>query len=388
MGAETTAVRRRTVFYIEGYDPRGPGHYHGLYRDEAAKQAAVNGVALKVGPRRKIDAIQSGWDVTSDTTETRYVFLRYDDIMRARWPKTTGSLLREIARYTWAFATRGVYAGMWRHFKPILFFGTAAPMLVLILVLAALAGGLVAGAFGGLAVGLAVTAVLLAAAWLARPRIEKYLAAFWIARICAFCGDQGLGRTPDMDQRIIAFADRIRAEWETGAIQELLVVGHSIGSQVGVEVLARVLENPASGAARLSFLSLGQTIPLVGFQPPAEKFRRALQAIAADPRLDWVDVSARADGLCFPQIDPLRVCGIAQPDPARPRPRLVSPRYHTMFDGRTYRKMKRDFYRTHFQYLMATEKPGQYDYFLITAGPRLLGDRFKTRGDRAAPATP
>ena len=35
---------RRTVFYIEGFDPRGPSHYYSIYRDEAAKQARVNGL--------------------------------------------------------------------------------------------------------------------------------------------------------------------------------------------------------------------------------------------------------------------------------------------------------------------------------------------------------
>ena len=29
-------VSRRTVFYIEGFDPRGPSHYYSIYRDEAA----------------------------------------------------------------------------------------------------------------------------------------------------------------------------------------------------------------------------------------------------------------------------------------------------------------------------------------------------------------
>ena len=33
-------VKRRTVFYIPGFDPRGPVHYYRLYTAEAAKQAA------------------------------------------------------------------------------------------------------------------------------------------------------------------------------------------------------------------------------------------------------------------------------------------------------------------------------------------------------------
>ena len=58
-GLSAATVARRTVFYIEGYDPRGPSHYHTLYTEEAAKQCAVNGAPLIVGPLRQIDAISA-----------------------------------------------------------------------------------------------------------------------------------------------------------------------------------------------------------------------------------------------------------------------------------------------------------------------------------------
>ena len=38
------------------------------------------------------------------------------------------------------------------------------------------------------------------------------------------------------------------------------------------------------------------------------------------------------------------------------------------------------FFRLHFQYLCAFDQPKDYDYFQITAGPRLLKDRYKGRG--------
>jgi hypothetical protein len=46
-----TARFRRRIFYISGFDPRGPAHYHCLYAEKAVKQAAVNGLAIEVGPR-------------------------------------------------------------------------------------------------------------------------------------------------------------------------------------------------------------------------------------------------------------------------------------------------------------------------------------------------
>ena len=79
---EQRRVKRRHVFYISGYDPRGPSHYHRLYREEAAKQASINGLVCEVGPRRSVSPVESMWDITSAATVTAYSFLRYDDLMR------------------------------------------------------------------------------------------------------------------------------------------------------------------------------------------------------------------------------------------------------------------------------------------------------------------
>ena len=53
---EPPPVRRRCVMYLSGFDPQGPAHYHQLYQQEAARQAAVNGSRIEVGGRRKAGA--------------------------------------------------------------------------------------------------------------------------------------------------------------------------------------------------------------------------------------------------------------------------------------------------------------------------------------------
>jgi hypothetical protein len=374
--AEDSTVKRRTVYYIEGYDPRGPSHYHTLYRDEAEKQSARNGLKLAVGPRRKIGRYSSGWSVTSPATETTYVFLRYDDLMRARWSKTNLQVLREIGYFTWLFMRQGVFAGMYRHSRLMLFFALSAPSLVVMSVLLSAGAAFMAAAHVHAAIAASIGVAILAGLLALRPRVENRVPAFWLARICAFIADQGNARAADMEARIDAFAAEISAAVRDPLVDEVLVVGHSVGSHVGVSVCSRVLDQTASSGQGLSFLTLGQTIPLLGLQPGAEPFRSELARAAAETRLDWVDFTAPMDGLCFPLTDPLLACGLAQPDPSSPKPLLLSARYVKLFTPATYRKIKRDFYRLHFQYLMATELPGDYDYFLITAGDKTLAQRY------------
>ena len=50
----------------------------------------------------------------------------------------------------------------------------------------------------------------------------------------------------------------------------------------------------------------------------------------------------------------------------------MSPRFAEMFDASAHRALKRDKFKLHFQYLMATDLPVPNDYFAITAGPKPL----------------
>ena len=94
----TGRVCRRHVLYLSGFDPQGPAHYHALYAEQAALQASVLGERIDVGPRKR-SGPNAVWDVRwggadDDTAvETRYEFLRWDDIVRQHWPRGQWRLL-------------------------------------------------------------------------------------------------------------------------------------------------------------------------------------------------------------------------------------------------------------------------------------------------------
>ena len=374
--ASERKVVLRTVFYIEGYDPRGPQHYHRLYRDEAAKQAQVNGLAVTVGARRRIDEVTHAWDVETAGTRTSYRFLRYDDLMRQRWSRGTLAVLGDIVRYSKAFLLRGVFLKTLRISWTMLITILLAPSLLLLALLISLAAGGIVAAFAPWYAGALITACGFIGLVMLRPIIEPRFAAFWLARICAFISDQGSGLVPHMEERIKEFASRIAAEVKRAEADEVLVAGHSVGTHVGVAVCAEVLRLLSDEQRTFSFLTLGHTIPLLGLQPQAHEFRKDLQRVSEDPRITWIDVSAAIDGACFPLTDPVSACGLKQADPDKPSPKIVSARFSKLFTPETYKKLRRDFARAHFQYLMAAELPGDYDYFLITAGDMTLGQRF------------
>lgn len=393
-GEAAPPVRRRHVFYISGFDPKGPAHYHRLYADEGAKAGLLGGYTVQVGPRRKRSEHAAGWSVnyragTEDAAgavHTEVEFLRWDDIVRQHWPRHPGVLAWDLVVTTWLYLRTGA---LWRMFclswPPVV--ALVVPFLVLMALVLALPAGVALGVAlghrsGSVLAGLLAGVGLVAVAFVLARATEQRLNMQWLLRSYAFTGRQGTTGWPALEARLDQFGraitDRVRlaAAGADDACDEVLVVAHSSGSIMAVAALARALAADPQLTRRgpqVSLLTLGQWIPLLTSLPSAAGFRSELDRLARDPALAWVDFTAPPDGCCFALTDPVTAAGLP---PARPNhPRLLSPRFAATFSPAAYREIRRDRFRLHFQYLMASELRGDYDYTAITAGPLTLADR-------------
>jgi len=193
---------------------------------------------------------------------------------------------------------------------------------------------------------------------------------------------------PALETRMAQFADLI-ADALQEPVEEVLIVGHSSGAHLAVSVLADLLRDrrvPAKGPA-LAFLSLGQVVPMVSFLPDAQRLRRDLQYLSETEALCWVDVTAPGDGCAFALCDPVSVSGVART--GKRWPLVLSAAFTQTLSPARWKALRWRFFRLHFQYLCAFDRPDHYDYFAITAGPQRLADRYhgraasKSRIDRA-----
>lgn len=379
------------MFYLSGFDPRGPAFYRRLYQDESARQAAINGMALSVGERTKPSRHSHAWRIqaTTDTgeVETSYEFLRWDDLIRKYWQRNELRVLLDYCRvYAMCIAN-----GMFGHVLKTAWPPFVAAVVPLLLMLATLALALGAGWGAGLAItaaggpealGWAAGLGVFAGVVQLGRRLERRLNSYWLLRIYAFTRRQAGEHLADLEERLDGFARQLVDRARAAQDDEILVVGHSTGTIIAVSVLARALQlDPAlaSRGPRISLLTLGQCIPILSFLPKARRFRDELARVAHAPDIDWVDFTAPTDGACFALVDPVAATGIARQAGVEPKPKLLSARYVTLFTPQTYARMKLNWYRHHFQYLMAGEKVGDYDYFAITAGSQTLGERYRAK---------
>ncbi|CAN5218073.1 hypothetical protein BH10PSE7_BH10PSE7_04560 [soil metagenome] len=394
--AQGGRVRRRHVFYMSGYDPKGAAWYYQTFATEAAKQASVSGYSIAVGARTRSGRHIARWPVQYDgedgQTETVYDFLKWDDIMRRHWPRGDFYLIWVMARtYGRGIANKTLY-NVLKTSWPSFIAGAFPAVFIFLLLLKAIAWGWVAAlivhfAIGGWGIAGTIAGLLVAGLTLRYGMrwLERFFGTHWLLRIYAFNQLQARRAVPGLDERLDHFAERIVEAARANDTDEILVIGHSTGAQGAVTVLARALERDPDLARRgpvVSFITLGGSIPMLAWQPEAQWFRDDLKRLGEEKAIPWIDVTTAQDGATFTMCDPLVLAGLADPSRHGERPKLLSTRLFDLLTPQTFKKIRRNWYKVHFQYLMAGERPADYDFFAISAGPRTLEQRFAHRPSR------
>lgn len=208
-------------------------------------------------------------------------------------------------------------------------------------------------------------------------RWDNKVFAYYLMHDYAYSAQAGGANPPELEARMAAFRQTI-TESLSGDFDEVLVVGHSSGAHLAVSILSDMIRAglPAKRPA-LAFLSLGQVVPMVSFLPRARRLRGDLHYLCSREELVWIDVTAPGDGCAFALCDPVAVTGVAPAD--KRWPLVISAAFTQTLSPDRWKALRWRFFRLHFQYLCAFDRPGDYDYFRITAGAIRLADRFKDR---------
>ncbi|MEM8653711.1 MAG: hypothetical protein AAGF36_03120 [Pseudomonadota bacterium] len=379
-------VSQRRVFYIPGYDPIHPRRYRELYRKEAAAQAAVSGYDITLRAAQRSD--HYGWQVDA-TIDARQVHadvdvLVWSDIVRDSMAASIPGTYLQLVRTAWTYIASGALRRLMRLRKgPVIAALYPVGMLLGQALLALVAWYVIwrfCAMFGGIGAGLGLA--LGAAAFVLLLRLFKAkdgtFFAYYLMHDYAYSAASNGANPPELEARLRQFQDSIAAALKED-VDEVLVVGHSSGAHLAVSILSDLIRAgrvPAQGPA-LGFLSLGQVVPMVSFLPGAHRVRADLHYLSMRDELTWVDVTAPGDGCAFALCDPVAVSGVA-PE-AKRWPLVFSAAFTQSLSPERWKELRWRFFRLHFQYLCAFDRPKDYDYFQITAGPLTLADRYADR---------
>ncbi len=377
-------IARRHVYHLAGYDPIDAEAQHRRFGRQLDIFRRTWNVLTSLSPLEQPDGRHTArWTVNAQgpdwQVEAVHEVWRWDDIVRADFLRRLPVRLGKAAiAYADFIATGTMFRYVMANQRYAIFF--LFPLLALILFAA---GGWLAayiliavlGLTGPIAIlagiGSGLAAFLILLRWPgARWRVQQLLDD-WI-----FARDYLYGRRPDAEARLDEFADALMARVRAGGVDEIVIVGHSLGAMFALDVVVRALaRDPDLGrhGVAVCVLTIGATIPKFALHPSARRLRETIARVVAEPSVAWVEYQSRADTISFYRFDPVALKRIAG-DRLDGKPVIRRVQIHDMLSPESFARYRRNVLRLHYQSVMANERRAPYDYYLMVCGPVAFAD--------------
>lgn len=382
---------RRLVLFLPGHDPTDMDYHHGRFANQAERFGKLWSVDVSVTPR--LDAGTepfARWDVDSRagnwSTHTDYRVLRWEDIVAALDRRPDAVRFWFGFSGLWDFLRGGAARGYFRASPRYGFFFFFPYVIAALFAVAAVVAGVGAASLTAWMSGPAMPAPLAWAVGLGvgmatffglfhRPgrdwRLHQALDDWDLAR--DYLHDQ----TPELDARLDRFADVLVEEVRSGAHDEIVLVGHSLGATLMLGIINRALDREpglASGPTQVSLLTCGATIPKLALHQRGHKVRRQAERIAATPSFIWVEYQARHDVINFYKFHPVTLRRTTFENPDLCPPMLRNANVKEMLTPQKMRRLRWHIMRIHYQFLLANEQRAPYDYYMFALGPLAFPD--------------
>ncbi len=114
---------------------------------------------------------------------------------------------------------------------------------------------------------------------------------------------------------------------------------------------------------------------MIGCHPQATSFRADIALLAENPDVYWLEYQSPLDLLSFPRFDPGRVLIDRALHDRQMNPTVHAAHIQQSMEPRVFDRNRFNFWRLHFQYLMAVDRLVPCDYMMVVAGPAYLEHR-------------
>lgn len=372
-------IAARLVVHIGGFDPVSPDRLNHRLVSGLAKFSTLWSVAAKASaPEQSSDGRIINWHVEANgpnwSTQTDYTILRWDDliepyVMKVWWRKIIDGYAALLH-----FTLNGT---IWRYFATNKRYGIFVLypffLLVGIAAISALIGSVISdvdvpyAVIAGVLVGIAVFVSLLR--W-----SGSYFHLYFALADWSFAADMARDRLSNQDECLEQFSGEVISRLRNANYDEVILSGVSLGAVMMVEALTRVLARSPDifgHGPPVSFLTIGSSILKIGLHPKATRLKSAVDRVAREASLFWVEYQSKVDPINFYKTDPVTRMGLASTG----KPIVKTIHIRKTMTAKEYRSLKTNFLRLHRQFAMPNSQRYFYDFYLICFGPMPLAER-------------
>jgi pimeloyl-ACP methyl ester carboxylesterase len=365
---------QRLVFYVAGYERRGPESLHGRFVREIARFEKTWSVRAEVTPP-EVSPDAATWRIATSgpdwQTGTVFRLFRWDDVIakenaRSNWVRVPLAL-RAGTSFKFSGALWGYARTSWRYAA----FFVYPYLLLMIAAGLSLAFGIgLAGWSGSAFLGFAggVVSLVLLIFLESKALLLDHLLDDWI-----FAYDYARHEHPVLGPRLDRMAEEICEAARTGGFDEIVVMGHSLGAVLAVDLLGKALQRQAdlgSHGSRVACLTVGSSVLKIGFHGSADHFRNNAERVALAPGVFWGEYQALNDVMNFYKTNPIAAMGLRGAE----RVHVRIARFRRMLEPDVYRRMQRNFFRLHCQFVSGNTRRAPYDFYMLLCGPFPVAD--------------
>lgn len=323
-----------------------------------------------------IETAGPNWQVS-----TRYEFLRLEHLIRANLARPFRLQLMRTARWMYDDVASGalsrVFRTSWRMGVLLLY---SQVMLLAWIALALAVGWFAASAVapsgGPGVVKFALATVFAGGCFTLLYPLAAGMFVNQLNNCWPYLREFARGEPTGFDRPLDMLADRIVTAARTNQTDEILVVGHSAGAMLALTAMMKAIErDPDIGrhGPRVSIMTAGSIMPALAMHPAAEPLRRTVAALAVERHVLWADCQSRDDFMNFWEFDPVTGIG-ADPGERRCNPRVWQVPFRSMIAPDVFKRVRFNYWRMHYQYIMSNDRRAPYDYYMFLCGPAPFAD--------------
>ncbi len=214
--------------------------------------------------------------------------------------------------------------------------------------------------------------------WPGEKVFFSYLLDDWAA-----ASDRIHRRNPALLQRRQAFADHLAAKLKASDADEVVIIGHSLGTVPAVEAIADVWRgNPELFKRKpVSLLAAGSCLLMIAFHPRATGLREDVRTVMQETPVLWAEFQTITDIVHFYKSNPAAALGIKP----RTEPIIRRLRFKHIHSARRYARARKNFFKMHLLFLKGAQIRNPYDIGMYVQGPFAFRDLVTTYKDSAAP---